>query len=364
MFKNRYLCKNIQRAHHTYSSILETIGNTPIVRVNNLDDSLKARGIELYAKLEYFNPLSSVKDRLALAVIEDAERSGALKPGMTVVEGTSGNTGIALAMVCAQKKYPCVITMAESFSVERRKVMRMLGAKVILTPAAEKGTGMVKKAKELSEKHGWFYPKQFENEANTRYHSQTTGPEILSAFSSNPLNYFVTGYGTGGTFSGVGRALRQGSPETKIVLSEPSPAPLLTSGKEQERFPDGSPKVTHPAFTPHMIQGWTPDFIPVLTQNGRDEKLFDELKLIDPQEGIRVAKELARKEGIFTGISGGSSMATALQVAHEAPDGSTILAMIPDTAERYLSTPLFADIEADMNADEVVISNSTPNFQL
>lgn len=364
MMKRFQFAKTLCRAHSTYSSVLETIGNTPIVRVNNLDDSLKARDITLYAKLEYFNPLSSVKDRLALAVIEDAERSGVLKPGMTVVEGTSGNTGIALAMVCAQKKYKCVITMAESFSIERRKVMRMLGAKVVLTPAAEKGTGMVKKAKELAEQHGWFYPRQFENDANTRFHSQTTGPEIISAFSSNPLHYFVSGYGTGGTFSGVGKALRASSPDTKIILSEPLPAPLLSSGEKQKRFPDGSPESSHPAFTPHAIQGWTPDFIPLLTEKGIDGVLYDEIRTVDPNEGIRVAHELASKEGIFTGISGGSSMATALEVAKEAPNGSNVLAMIPDTAERYLSTPLFKDIEENMNEEEIDISKSTPNFQL
>lgn len=353
------------RGHKTYASILDTVGNTPIVRMNNMtDQAIKDRKVTVYAKLEYFNPMSSVKDRLALAVIEDAERNGKLKPGQTVVDGTSGNTGIALAMVCAQKKYPCVITMSESFSVERRKIMRMLGAKVILTPAKEKGSGMVKKAKELSEKHGWFLPAQFENEANVKYHSQTTGPEILQAFSSIPLHYFVTGYGTGGTYTGVGRVLRKASPNTKIVLCEPTVAPLLTSGEEQVRFEDGSPKQTHPAFNPHSIQGWTPDFIPKLAEMGRTEKLFDELKLIDPKDAIKTSKLLASQEGIFTGISGGATMSIALEIAKTAPKGSNILAMVPDTAERYLSTPLFADIEADMNEAEKAISKSTPNFIL
>jgi len=308
--------------------------------------------------------MSSVKDRLAVAVIEDAERSGALKPGQTVVEATSGNTGIAVAMVCAQKGYPCVITMAETFSIERRKIMRMLGAKVILTPAAEKGTGMVKKARELAAAHGWFMTRQFENEANTRYHAATTGGEIVGAFARKRLDYFVTGYGTGGTFTGVGKVLREAMPETKIILSEPSGAPLLTSGDSQPREDDGSPAATHSAFNPHPIQGWTPDFIPALTEMGRAEKLYDDLLLVDPPEAIKTSHLLAQKEGIFTGISGGASFAVALQVAEKAPKGSNILAMLPDTAERYLSTPLFADIGADMNEDELKISESTPNHQM
>eukprot|EP00600_Ochromonadales_sp_CCMP1393_P009009 CAMPEP_0174968216 /NCGR_PEP_ID=MMETSP0004_2-20121128/8009_1 /TAXON_ID=420556 /ORGANISM="Ochromonas sp., Strain CCMP1393" /LENGTH=321 /DNA_ID=CAMNT_0016217421 /DNA_START=2884 /DNA_END=3849 /DNA_ORIENTATION=- len=319
----------------------------------------------MYVKCEFFNPLSSVKDRLALAVIEDAERSGALQPGQTVVEATSGNTGIAIAMVCAQKGYPCVITMAESFSIERRKVMRMLGAKVILTPAAEKGTGMVNKAQELAKEHGWFQSRQFENEANPRFHAQTTGPEIVSAFSKvGNLDYWVSGYGTGGTFQGVGKVLRQASPETKIVLSEPSGAALLSSGIPQERHADGTPAATHPAFAPHPIQGWTPDFIPQITENGRSLGLYDDLIKIDPADAIQASHLLAQKEGIFTGISGGASYAVALQVAETAPEGSTILAMLADTAERYLSTPLFAAIEADMNAEEKEISSSTAGYQM
>ena len=353
------------RSYHTYNNLLETIGNTPIVRVNNiLPDELKAKDIKLFAKLEYFNPLSSVKDRMALGIIEEAERSGKLKPGMTVVEATSGNAGIATALICANKGYPCVIVMAELYSVERRKIMRMLGARVVLTPAAEKGTGMVKKARELAETHGWFWAGQFENEANTNYHAKTTGPEILQAFSSTPLDYFVSGYGSGGTFSGVGRVLRKGSPNTTLVLSEPAESALLTSGIPQERFDDGSPYEVHPAFNLHPVQGWAPSFIPKLTEQGAKEKLYDELKLIDPEKGMEVSRLMARKEGIFTGISGGCTMAVALDVAKEAPAGSSILAMIPDTAERYLSTPLFSHIQEDMNDEEIEISKSTPMCQL
>ena len=343
-----------------YDSILDTIGNTPIVKLNNLGP----KDVNLYVKCEYFNPLSSVKDRLALAVIEDAEKSGALKPGMTVVEATSGNTGIALAMVCAQKGYPCVITMAETFSVERRKVMRMLGAKVILTPAAEKGTGMVKKAQELAKEHGWFEPRQFENQANALYHASTTGPEILSAFASLGLDYWVGGYGTGGTFQGVGRVFRQASPKTKIILAEPTLAPLMSSGVKQERNADGSPTRTHPAFQPHPVQGWTPDFIPKLAEDGASAGCYDELVLVEGPKAIAASHALAQKEGIFTGISGGASMAAALEVAEKAEKGANIVAMLADTAERYLSTPLFAEIEADMNEEEKKISASTPNFQL
>ena len=343
-----------------YDSILDTIGNTPIVKLNNMGP----KDVNLFVKCEYFNPLSSVKDRLALAVIEDAEKSGALKPGQTVVEATSGNTGIAIAMVCAQKGYPCVITMAETFSVERRKVMRMLGAKVILTPAAEKGTGMVKKAQELAKEHGWFEPRQFENQANALYHASTTGPEILSAFASRGLDYWVGGYGTGGTFQGVGRVFKQASPKTKIILAEPALAPLLSSGVKQERNPDGSPTQTHPAFQPHPVQGWTPDFIPKLAEDGANAGCYDELILVDAPKAIQASHALAQKEGIFTGISGGASMAAALDVAEKAEKGANIVAMLADTAERYLSTPLFADIEADMNDEEKSISASTPGFQL
>jgi len=345
-------------AAHLYDSILDTIGNTPIVKLNNI----APEGVEVYAKCEFFNPLSSVKDRLAIGVIEDAERRGELKPGMTVVEATSGNTGIAVAMVCAAKGYPCVITMAEPFSVERRKIMRMLGARVIVTPAAEKGTGMVKKAQELAKAHGWFQSRQFENEANSDYHARTTGPEILRAFGGKPIDYFVTGYGTGGTLYGTGRVIKAASPNTKIVVSEPAPAALLTSGKGQERQADGSSAKTHPAFSPHPVQGWTPDFISMLLE--KSNGVYDEVRTVDPKKAIEISQLLARKEGIFTGISGGAGMATALEVAAEAPKGSVILTMLPDTGERYLSTPLFENIAADMNEEELEISKSTPNFQL
>ena len=320
-------------------------------------------GVELYAKCEYFNPLSSVKDRLALAIIDDAEKRGALKPGDTVVEATSGNTGIAVAMVCAQRGYNCVITMAEPFSVERRKLMRMLGAKVIVTPKAGKGTGMVRKAEELCEKHGWFLCHQFENEANWKFHELTTGPEILADFKGKKLDYWVTGYGTGGTFHGAGKALKAALPDLKIILGEPEPAGLLKSGTEQTRNADGSPAESHPAFAPHPIQGWTPDFIPKVLEDAPGS-LQDELLPIPPADAIATAKDLASKEGLLTGISGGGTMWAALQTAKKAPKGSVILAMLPDTGERYLSTPLFADIEADMNEEELSIAKSTPSFQL
>lgn len=340
-----------------YNNILETVGGTPVVRINKL----APEGVHVYAKCEYFNPLSSVKDRLALGIIEHAERTGALKPGQTVVEATSGNTGIAVAMVCAAKGYPCVVTMAESFSVERRKVMRMLGAKVVLTPAAERGTGMVKKAKELADEHGWFLTSQFEHEANPEYHANTTGPEILSDFRGKGLDYWVTGYGTGGTLQGVAKVLRQARPDCKIVVSEPSGAALLQSGTPTERHADGSAASTHPAWAPHPIQGWTPDFVSKITEDAQSLDLIDQVLGVDPQVAIQTSRRLAREEGIFTGISGGATMATALDVASSAPAGSTVLCMIPDTGERYLSTPLFEGIEADMDEAETEISRSTPS---
>jgi len=347
-----------------FGDVCEAIGNTPVIRVNRLAPA----GVNLYVKCEYFNPCSSVKDRLAKAIIEDAERRGALKPGGTVVEATSGNTGIALAMVCAQRGYNFVSTMAASFSVERRKVMRMLGAKVIVTPAPLGGTGMVLKAQELAEKHGWYYARQFENEANPAYHAQTTGPEILTDFAGKRLDYWVTGYGTGGTFQGAGKVLKAARPDMKIILSEPKAAPLITSGEKQERTEVlgvyGAPAKGHPAWTPHPIQGWTPNFIPKITEDGLNLKLSDEVVLVDGKEAVDTAIQLARKEGIFCGISGGATVATALQVCHKAPQGSTVLAMIPDTAERYLSTPLFADIDADMNEAEKELSKSTPSAVL
>jgi cysteine synthase len=339
-----------------YSNILATVGNTPVVKINKLAPT----GIDLYVKVEAFNPLGSVKDRLALGVIEDAERTGKLKPGQTVIEATSGNTGIGLAMVCAQKGYPLVVTMTETFSIERRKLMRFLGAKVILTPAAERGVGMVKKTVELAEKHGWFLTRQFENEANADYHSKTTAQEILRDFNGERLDYWVTGFGTGGTLKGVARVLAKERPETKIVVCEPDDAPMASSGVEQERNEDGSPASGHPSWKPHPIQGWSPDFIPKLTGDAFDAKTVSEVLRIQAAEAMRCSKELARKEGIFVGISSGATFAGALQVAAKAKPGSAILCMLPDTGERYLSTPLFADIAVDMNEEEIEIARSTP----
>jgi len=344
-----------------YDDITGTIGNTPVVKIS---DKLCPPGVSMYAKCEYFNPLSSVKDRLALAIIENAEKEGRLKPGDTVVEATSGNTGIAVAMVCAQRGYDCVICMAEPFSVERRKLMRMLGAKVIVTPKAGKGTGMVRKAEELCAEHGWFLCHQFENEANWKFHEATTGPEILADFDGKQLDYWVTGYGTGGTFHGAGKAIKDKRPDVKIVLAEPLDAGLLVSGIATERNADGSPAGTHPAFKPHPIQGWTPDFIPKVLEDAPMATLMEELISIPGPDAIATAKALAAKEGLLTGISGGATFYAALETAKKAPEGSVILAMLPDTGERYLSTPLFADIEADMNEAELEIAKSTPSFQL
>lgn len=338
-----------------YDNILETIGDTPVVKLNRI---VPRDDVTVYAKAEFFNPLSSVKDRLAIGIIEDAEKSGALKPGQTVVEATSGNTGIALAMVCAAKGYPLVITMAETFSVERRQIMRALGAKVILTPAAERGTGMVKKAVELAEKHGYFQPKQFENPANPAYHAATTGAEILQDFASKRLDYWVTGYGTGGTFTGAGKVIKAARPDTKIVLSEPSVAALVQSGEVQK---EGE---SHPAWSPHPIQGWTPDFIAPIVQSGVGLELADEVKGVAPPVAIATSLKLASQEGIFTGVSGGATVATALEIAETAEPGSVILSMLPDTAERYMTTPLFESISVDMDEDEVALSKSTPGFQM
>jgi cysteine synthase A len=341
-------------------NILETVGNTPIVKINRLSPE----SINLYVKVEAFNPLGSVKDRLALAVIEAAEGNGELKPGQTVVEATSGNTGIGLAMVCAAKGYPLVLTQAEPFSVERRKIMRFLGAKVVITPAAERAVGMIKKTLELVSTHGWYWTRQFENEANPDFHSRTTAREIISAFEGERLDYWVTGYGTGGTLKGVARVLEKERPETKIVVGEPADAPLLGSGIEQARNPDGTPSAPHPAFKPHPMQGWTPDFIPKLTGDAVDMKVIDRVLPITGAEAIRCSRDLAEKEGIFVGITSGATFAAALRITHDAEEGATILCMLPDTAERYLSTPLFADIPADMNDDELMISRSTPSAQL
>jgi cysteine synthase A len=303
-----------------YDSILHTIGRTPIVRVNHI----APKHVDIYVKCEFFNPLSSVKDRLAIAIVEDAERSGALKPGQTVVEATSGNTGIALAMVCAAKGYPFVAIMVETFSVERRKIMRMLGAKVILTPAAERGSGMVRKAEELAQKNGWFLARQFENPANPAYHRQTTGPEILSDFAGRRLDFFVSGWGTGGTLTGAGEMIRLARPEVRIVATEPAAAALL-SGAE---------------FKPHKIQGWTPDFVPKVL----NRSVPHEIVTVTDDEAIACSRSLASKEGIFCGISSGGNFAAALKVAEKAPEGSVILTVLADTAERYLSTALFEGI--------------------
>jgi cysteine synthase len=343
-----------------YESILETIGHTPVVRINRL----APQGVNLFVKIEAFNPLGSVKDRLALGVIEAAEKSGELKPGQTVIEATSGNTGIGLAMVCAAKGYPLVITMAEPFSVERRKLMRFLGAKVIITPAAERAVGMLNKAVELAKANGWFLTRQFENEANPDFHSRTTAREIIEDFSGQRLDYWVTGYGTGGTLKGVARVLAKESPETKIIVCEPEDAQLLSSGIAQSRNPDGTPAAPHPTFKPHPMQGWTPDFIPKLTDDAVAMKVIDRILPISGADAIRCSKDLATKEGIFVGITSGATFAGALKVAAEAEKGATLLCMLPDTGERYLSTPLFADVSADMNEEELRISRSTPGAQL
>ncbi|PCK06015.1 MAG: cysteine synthase A [Alteromonadaceae bacterium] len=342
-----------------YNNILEKIGNTPIVRINTLGP----KHVNLFAKIEAFNPMGSVKDRLALAVIETAERSGELKPGQTVVEATSGNTGIGLAMVCAQKGYPLVITMAESFSVERRKLMRFLGAKVVLTPAAEKGTGMVKKAVELAKEHGWWQPLQFSNPANAEVHEKTTAREIMNDFADTQLDYWVTGFGTSGTLTGVSRVLQKESPNTKIIVCEPETAQIMSSGVTVDRDENGSPTATHPNFAPHPIQGWTPDFIPQLADDVLKQEVIDQFLPIAGPMAMQCSKDLAQKEGIFVGISAGATLAGALKIAETAPEGANILCMLPDTGERYLSTPLFADIEGDMNEQELALSNSTPGFQ-
>ncbi len=337
-----------------FDSILGTVGNTPAVRINKLAPP----NVNLYVKIEAFNPLGSVKDRLALGVIEDAERRGELKPGQTVVEATSGNTGIGLAMVCAAKGYPLVVTMADSFSVERRKLMRFLGAKVVLTPAAERGTGMVKKAVALAKQNGWFLTRQFENEANADFHSRTTAREIINDFAGERLDLWVTGFGTGGTLKGVARVLEKERPETKIIVAEPAEAPMLTSGTEQQRNADGSPAAGHPAWNPHPIQGWSPDFIPKLTGDAIAAKYVDRIITIPAPEAVQWSKQLAQKEGIFVGVSAGGTFGAAMKVCADAPNGSTVLAMLPDTGERYLSTPLFADIPADMTEEEQAIAKS------
>ena len=343
---------------HLYDSILDTIGNTPAVRINNLGP----KNVNLYVKIESFNPMGSVKDRLALGVVEDAEKSGELKPGQTVIEATSGNTGIGLAMVCAQKGYPLVVVMAENFSIERRRILRFLGAKVVLTPAAEMGTGMIAKVNELVAEHGWWQSNQFENPANAEMHERTTAVEILDDFSEVGLDYWVTGFGTSGTLAGVARVLKDKSPDTRIVVCEPDNSQILGSGIRQLRNADGSNQ-THAAFRPHLMQGWTPNFIPVFAEKTADSNFIDEMAPINGNFAIQCAMDLARKEGIFVGTSSGATFAGALKIAESAADGSNILCMLPDTGERYLSTPLFESIPEDMTAEEIEISCSTPGYR-
>ena len=306
-----------------HDSILGTIGNTPVVRLNKMAPA----GQTIYAKIEAFNPMASVKDRLAIAIIEDAERRGTIKPGQTVIEATSGNTGIALAMVCAAKGYPFVATMVETFSIERRKIMKALGARVILTPAAERGSGMVARAEALAKQHGWFMAGQFENPANPAYHRNTTAPEILRDFAGHDLDYFVSGWGTGGTMTGTGQILKVARPDIKIIGVEPQEAALLS----------GNP------WSPHKIQGWTTDFIPEIL----DPSVTDDLILVSDEASLETARDLARFEGIFCGISCGATMAGALKIAAEVAPGQTFCVMLPDTGERYLSTPLFEHLTED-----------------
>ena len=340
-----------------FNDILDTVGDTPAIRINRIGP----KNVTVYVKAEAFNPLSSIKDRLAVGIIEAAERSGELKPGQTVIEATSGNTGIGLAMVCAVKGYPLVVTMADSFSVERRKLMRFLGAKVILTPRAQKAFGMYQKTVQLADKHGWFLARQFESTANAETHENTTAREMLGDFDGQRLDYVVTGYGTGGTVTGIGRVLRRERPKTKIVLSEPANAALVGSGIPQDRNADGSPSGSHPAWEPHPMQGWTPDFIPNVLQETLDKKYYDDLISVPGPDGLAWSRRLAAEEGIFCGISGGATFACAMKAAENAPDGSVMLVMLPDTGERYLSTPLFDDVEEVMTEEEREIMHSTPD---
>jgi cysteine synthase A len=342
-----------------YQSVLDIIGNTPLIRLSRL----APEGVNVYVKLESMNPMGSVKDRMANAVIERAEASGELRPGQTVIEATSGNTGIGLAMVCARKGYPLVVTMAESFSIERRKMLRFLGAKVVLTPAAEKGTGMLNKASELAEKHGWYLCRQFENEANADVHSRTTAQEIISDFEGETLHHFVSGFGTGGTLKGVARALKSSDPSTRIAAAEPDNAQLLGGGIAQRRAPDGSPSASHPSFRPHLMQGWSPDFVSKLTEEAMTEGLVDEVVPVSGSDAMELARELARREGIFVGTSSGATLAAALEIARRSPAGTNIVCMLPDTGERYLSTPLFDGITENMNEEEITISRSTPHHR-
>ena len=342
-----------------FNSILDTIGNTPVIRINHL-----APGhVNLYVKLEAANPMGSVKDRFALAVIEDAEQRGELQPGQTIVEATSGNTGIGLAMVCAQKGYPLVVTMAENFSIERRKLLRFLGAKVVLTPASEKGSGMIAKANELALAHGWWQPRQFENPVNARVHEHTTAEEILEAFADIQLDYWVSGFGTAGTLAGVSRTLQRRSPNTHIVVCEPDNSPMLASGIQQTREADGRVCASHPLFRPHLMQGWSTDFIPVIADEAVEEKRIHSFMAVNGNDALKCARDLARREGILVGISAGATFAGALDVARNAAPGSHILCMLPDSGERYMTTALFADVDEDMNESEISISQSTPHHR-
>ena len=343
-----------------YDSVLDTIGETPTIRIRNLAPD----HVELYAKAEAFNPGGSVKDRLAVSIIEEAERNGTLKPGQTVVEATSGNTGIGLAMVCAAKGYPLVVTMADSFSIERRRLMRFLGAKVVLTPRTAKGYGMYMKAKDLADANGWFLARQFETEANAKIHENTTAREILSDFEGKRLDYWVTGYGTGGTVTGVGRVLRKDRPDTKIVMSEPANAAIVSSGTPQKRGEDNAPAESHPAWESHPIQGWTPDFVPFVMQEALDAGYIDRIVTISGPDAIEWSRKLAAAEGVFTGISGGATFGAAMKLAEEAEPGSVICCMLPDTGERYLSSPLFEHIPADMTDEERELSLSTPGYHM
>lgn len=343
-----------------FDSVLDTVGDTPVIRINRIAPD----HVTVYVKCEAFNPAASVKDRLAMNIIEAAERDGRLQPGQTVVEATSGNTGIGLAMVCAAKGYPLVVTMADSFSIERRKLMRFMGAKVVLTPRAQKGFGMYQKAKELCDANGWFFAGQFETPDNADIHESTTAREIIGDFAGQKLDYLVTGYGTGGTVSGVGRVLRKERPETKIILTEPANAALVSSGYVNTRNDDNQPTESHPNFEPHPVQGWTPDFIPYVLQEALDKKYYDELIPVPGPDGIAWSRRLAAEEGIFAGISGGATFAASIKVAEDAAEGSVILCMLPDTGERYLSTPLFEGVAEEMTDDEIALSKSTPGYQM
>ena len=342
-----------------YDNILHTIGNTPLVKLQKLAPP----DVNVYVKVESFNPMGSIKDRMALALIEDAEQNGDLKPGQTVIEATSGNTGIGLAMVCAQKGYPLVVTMAESFSIERRKMLRFLGAKVVLTPASEKGTGMLNKAIELAKTHGYYLCRQFENEANADAHTRTTAQEIIADFRDKTLHYFVSGFGTGGTLLGVARGLRQADPDTRIIAAEPDNAQVLASGIRQPRGDDGTPTASHPNFRPHLMQGWSPDFISKLTEDAVDAGLVHEVVPVSGKDALQLSRQLAQKEGIFVGTSSGATLAAALEVAGRSEPGTNIVCILPDTGERYMSTPLFEDIGEEMNDGELELSNSTPNYR-